>query len=197
MGIAAVPRFQGSNNTTLEHPFFRQTNLEDTLSESPTAAGEVGLQESLRDLLNTERVGFEPTEGFPSNDFESFAFDHSATSPKTRWACDTLRIGQPRAACRYPLGPLAAQAAGKPAGMAPLSQSRLAPSSLRWRRSRAEGVKPSQTPSSRPRCTLGCRQAQSAWRSGNSSQRQRPSCSWMARLSIATGAALSPGLASL
>lgn len=29
----------------------------------------------------TERVGFEPTEGFPSNDFESFAFDHSATSP--------------------------------------------------------------------------------------------------------------------
>ena len=76
MGIAAVPRFQGSNNTTLEHPFFRQTNLEDTLSESPTAAGEVGLQESLRDLLNTERVGLEPTEGFPSNDFESFAFDH-------------------------------------------------------------------------------------------------------------------------
>jgi hypothetical protein len=56
VGIAAVPRFQGSNNTTLEHPFFRQTNLEDTLSESPTAAGEVGLQESLRDLLNTERV---------------------------------------------------------------------------------------------------------------------------------------------
>ena len=59
MGIAAVPRFQGSNNTTLEHPFFRQTNLEDTLSESPTAAGEVGLQESLRDLLNTERVSVE------------------------------------------------------------------------------------------------------------------------------------------
>jgi hypothetical protein len=26
-------------------------------------------------------VGFEPTEGCPSNDFESFAFDHSATSP--------------------------------------------------------------------------------------------------------------------
>ena len=31
--------------------------------------------------VKTERVGFEPTEGFPSNDFESFAFDHSATSP--------------------------------------------------------------------------------------------------------------------
>ncbi len=26
-------------------------------------------------------MGFEPTEGCPSNDFESFAFDHSATSP--------------------------------------------------------------------------------------------------------------------
>ncbi len=32
-------------------------------------------------LLLTERVGFEPTEAFTSNDFESFAFDHSATSP--------------------------------------------------------------------------------------------------------------------
>ena len=31
--------------------------------------------------VETERVGFEPTEGCPSNDFESFAFDHSATSP--------------------------------------------------------------------------------------------------------------------
>ena len=42
-----------------------------------------------QDLISTERVGFEPTEGFPSNDFESFAFDHSATSPNclvTNWA---------------------------------------------------------------------------------------------------------------
>ena len=29
----------------------------------------------------TERVGFEPTNSFLLNDFESFAFDHSATFP--------------------------------------------------------------------------------------------------------------------
>ncbi len=29
----------------------------------------------------TERVGFEPTNSSLLNDFESFAFDHSATSP--------------------------------------------------------------------------------------------------------------------
>ena len=40
----------------------------------------------------TERVGFEPTEGCPSNDFESFAFDHSATSPGD---LPTLGIGLP------------------------------------------------------------------------------------------------------
>ncbi len=34
-------------------------------SQRPTTAREVGLQRSLLDLLNTERVGFEPTEGFP------------------------------------------------------------------------------------------------------------------------------------
>ncbi len=50
----------------------------------------------LQDLLNTERVGFEPTEGCPSNDFESFAFDHSATSPgdlgtlETDWSLSGL-----------------------------------------------------------------------------------------------------------
>ena len=37
--------------------------------------------------LDTERVGFEPTEGCPSNDFESFAFDHSATSPNRAEPC--------------------------------------------------------------------------------------------------------------
>ena len=44
--------------------------------------------ESIRILLtlsdtqnNPERVGFEPTNSFLLNDFESFAFDHSATSP--------------------------------------------------------------------------------------------------------------------
>ena len=30
---------------------------------------------------NPERVGFEPTNSFLLNDFESFAFDLSATSP--------------------------------------------------------------------------------------------------------------------
>ena len=40
-----------------------------------------GRSKPLQNPLTTERVGFEPTEGFPSNDFESFAFDHSATSP--------------------------------------------------------------------------------------------------------------------
>ena len=44
--------------------------------------------ESIRILLtlsdtqnNPERVGFEPTNSELLNDFESFAFDHSATSP--------------------------------------------------------------------------------------------------------------------
>lgn len=34
-----------------------------------------------RNYKLTERVGFEPTNSFLLNDFESFAFDHSATSP--------------------------------------------------------------------------------------------------------------------
>ena len=38
-------------------------------------------------MASTERVGFEPTEGCPSNDFESFAFDHSATSPNRAEPC--------------------------------------------------------------------------------------------------------------
>ena len=41
------------------------------------------LEKGDREPWKTERVGFEPTEGFPSNDFESFAFDHSATSPSS------------------------------------------------------------------------------------------------------------------
>ena len=32
-------------------------------------------------LNSTERVGFEPTNSHLLNDFESFAFNHSATSP--------------------------------------------------------------------------------------------------------------------
>ena len=32
-------------------------------------------------LIKTERVGFEPTNSYLLNDFESFAFNHSATSP--------------------------------------------------------------------------------------------------------------------
>jgi hypothetical protein len=58
-------------------------------SRKPTAGQRVsGISGTSREPLGipvlsseTERVGFEPTEGFPSNDFESFAFDHSATSP--------------------------------------------------------------------------------------------------------------------
>ena len=34
-----------------------------------------------RNYKLTERVGFEPTNSYLLNDFESFAFDHSATSP--------------------------------------------------------------------------------------------------------------------
>ncbi len=34
-----------------------------------------------KDTKNPERVGFEPTNSYLLNDFESFAFDHSATSP--------------------------------------------------------------------------------------------------------------------
>ncbi len=63
-------------------PVFGQTNQDHPHSKSPTTAGEVGLLLSSRQRLKTERVGFEPTEGCPSNDFESFAFDHSATSPR-------------------------------------------------------------------------------------------------------------------
>ena len=38
--------------------------------------------ETLPDTKNNpERVGFEPTNSSLLNDFESFAFDHSATSP--------------------------------------------------------------------------------------------------------------------
>lgn len=53
------------------------------LKAEPIAFGDwdAGLAGTLLNPLKTERVGFEPTEGFPSNDFESFAFDHSATSP--------------------------------------------------------------------------------------------------------------------
>ena len=31
--------------------------------------------------IKPERVGFEPTNSYLLNDFESFAFDHSAISP--------------------------------------------------------------------------------------------------------------------
>ncbi len=52
--------------------------------------------------IKTERVGFEPTEGFPSNDFESFAFDHSATSPDHRDArTATPRRPAGRGHCRH------------------------------------------------------------------------------------------------
>ena len=45
--------------------------------------------------INTERVGFEPTEAFTSNDFESFAFDHSATSPWFRTS-EHHQLSEPR-----------------------------------------------------------------------------------------------------
>ena len=37
--------------------------------------------DTFSDISNTERVGFEPTNSILLNDFESFAFDLSATSP--------------------------------------------------------------------------------------------------------------------
>jgi hypothetical protein len=61
----------------------------------------------------------------------------------------TLRIGQPRTACRDPLGPLAAQDEGHPGGLAPLSHTRSAPRPRSWVRSRPDGRKPSHTPSNR------------------------------------------------
>ena len=41
---------------------------------------------------NPERVGFEPTNSFLLNDFESFAFDHSATSPHIKYAFKNEKI---------------------------------------------------------------------------------------------------------
>ena len=43
---------------------------------------------------NTERVGFEPTNSNLLNDFESFAFDHSATSPVLLVWIKKIRISQ-------------------------------------------------------------------------------------------------------
>ncbi len=40
----------------------------------------------------TERVGFEPTNSFPSNDFESFALNHSATFPSKSYVYKNRRI---------------------------------------------------------------------------------------------------------
>ncbi len=56
----------------------------------------------------TERVGFEPTEGFPSNDFESFAFDHSATSPDP-WASEHLTERSARRSTHWPATPAAGE----------------------------------------------------------------------------------------
>ena len=70
----------------------------------------------------TERVGFEPTEGCPSNDFESFAFDHSATSPRgnpgdTRPGLGWISGGPARARANLLSAPPGQQEA---AGTAPL-----------------------------------------------------------------------------
>ncbi len=44
-------------------------------------------------LIKPERVGFEPTNSFLLNDFESFAFDHSATSPPVdKYALNNKKI---------------------------------------------------------------------------------------------------------
>ncbi len=108
--------------------------------------------------LKTERVGFEPTEGFPSNDFESFAFDHSATSPgdppnppceSGPDHCGIVRSHHPPARAREPLAPVARQppGSGEPeAGGAPLIQTEWIPSERSRRRSECRGTKPSQTP---------------------------------------------------
>ena len=43
-------------------------------------------------FCKTERVGFEPTNSCLLNDFESFAFDHSATSPVLSVCIEKIRI---------------------------------------------------------------------------------------------------------
>ena len=61
---------------------FHGTNQDNKAQKKSLTATGLGRSKTFQDLFKTERVGFEPTEGCPSNDFESFAFDHSATSPK-------------------------------------------------------------------------------------------------------------------
>jgi hypothetical protein len=65
--------------------FSRRIYPDDPKAQIACPAGVLGCPPIPWDPVKTERVGFEPTEGCPSNDFESFAFDHSATSPALPW----------------------------------------------------------------------------------------------------------------
>ena len=85
------PQFCTTTYTTIFClPGFCRDAMGRPNSRKPTAGQWVsGISGTPREPLEipvlsseTERVGFEPTEGCPSNDFESFAFDHSATSPR-------------------------------------------------------------------------------------------------------------------
>ncbi len=63
---------------------FPRTSQDSAASQTPCYNSTLRPVRTRQHKLKTERVGFEPTDGCPSNDFESFAFDHSATSPDAR-----------------------------------------------------------------------------------------------------------------
>ena len=57
--------------------FFLGTNQDHQKVKSPTAAMEVGLSETSKEVISTERVGFEPTRVLPLHDFESCAINRT------------------------------------------------------------------------------------------------------------------------
>ena len=65
-------------------PYFSEENNKKTLTNTGFCIDceTIRTLQTLSDTKNNpERVGFEPTNSYLLNDFESFAFDHSATSP--------------------------------------------------------------------------------------------------------------------
>ena len=121
-------------------------------------------------------MGFEPTEGCPSNDFESFAFDHSATSPGDP---TSVRIKPPAQLWCHPLvEPAVGHQARRPRKT--------------WT-SRALGTNPNQTASPRRPCRS---QLHQACRTGSTHQRCRPARRARPRLSEQRRRTASPGLCS-
>ena len=57
--------------------FFLGTNQDHQKVKSPTAAMGVGLSETSKEVISTERVGFEPTRVLPLHDFESCAINRT------------------------------------------------------------------------------------------------------------------------